>query len=225
MFSSHDLQPVDVCMASSTKRIAFHGKINPAARDCIVSFPGKYPELWNQAVQATENKEISVACDFAVDTASGLGQHASVPHLEGGCWCHTIYRVMAADYLSVVDVNELKPGDNEQELLDVKHADAEAMGQHLIIKRKQSESEWEEEVSQALVHAEELCTKNSGRAPSGCQWFEAWRLRVEEAVELNQTLHVFYFRDMCGKGKMKWQDLCNERARDIARKDTGLPNC
>ena len=207
------------------KRITFHGKINPGARACIVSFPGKYAELWDKAVQAAEDKApaFSMACVFLTDEASGLGQHASVPHLKGGCWCHTIYGDMQpSDYLLVVDVSELKAGENEQELLDFKHTGAEAMGQHLIIKRKQSQVEWQKEYSQALVHAEELCTKNSGRAPWGCQWFEAWRRRVEEAVELNQTLHVFYSRGMCGKGKMNWEDLCDQRARDIARKDTGL---
>ena len=178
-------------LASSTKRIAFHGKVNPGARDCIASFPGKYAELWDKAVQATEDEAaaFSLACVFLTDEASGLGQHASVPHLEGGCWCHTIYGdIPPLAYLSVVDVNELKAGDNEQELLDFKHADAEAMRQRLIIKRNQSQVEWQKEFSQALVHAAELCTKNSGRAPWGCQWFEAWRLRVEEAVKNHHRL-------------------------------------
>ena len=137
---------------------------------------------------------------FLTDKASGLGQHASVPHLKGGCWCHTIYGDMPASaYLLVVDVSELKAGENEQELLDIKHADAKAMGQHLIIKRNHSESGWGREFSQALVHAEDRCRKNNGRAPWGCQWFEAWRRRVEEAVELKQTLHVFYFEKKVGQ--------------------------
>ena len=210
---------------ASTKRIVFPGKINHDARDCIVSFPGKYPELWNQAAQAMEKTEFSfsLACYFLTDRASGLGEHVGVPHLKGGCWCHTIYgKMLPSAYLSVVDLNELKPGDNEQELLRFKLEDAETMGQHLIIKRNQSELEWQQEVSQALVHAEELCKENRFRAPWGCLWFEVWRRKVEEAVIFRQTLHVVYFRCQCGKGKMKWQDLCNERARDLARKDTGL---
>eukprot|EP00434_Breviolum_minutum_P040636 symbB.v1.2.036117.t1/scaffold5025.1/size31724/2 len=214
----------DCGLTSSTKRIAFHGKINPGARDCIASFPGKYNELWHKAVQEAEDEAsaFSLACVFLTDEASGLGQHASVPHLKGGCWCHTIYGDMPPSaYLSVVDVNKLKPGDNEQEHLDFKIADAEAMRQHLIIKRNQSKLEWQQELSQALVHAEELCKENSFRAPWGCQWFEAWRLRVEEALKNHQTLHVFYFEKKVGRGKMEWQDLCNEKARK-ARKDTGL---
>ena len=207
-----------------SRRIPFLGKINPRATDCIVSFPGKYAELWDKAVKATQDEEFpfSLANVFLTDKASGLGQHASVPHLEGGCWCHTIYGdTRPSAYLSVVDVEDIYSG-NEQDVLSSKFEDAKTMGQHLIIRRNQSELEWRRELSEALVYAEELCTKNSGRAPWGCQWFEAWRLCVEEAVRLNQTLHVFYFESKVGQGKMEWQDLCNERARDIARKDTGL---
>ena len=207
------------------KRIAFHGKINHGARDCIVSLPGICPELWDQAVYAVTNDApaLSLACVSLTDKASGLGQHAGVPDLKGGCWCHMIYGDMQpSDYLLVVDVNELQPGDNEQELLDFKRADAEAMGQHLIIKRDQSELEWQKELCEALVYAEELCRQNSGRAPWGCQWFEDWRVRVQEAVKNHQTLHVFYFEKKVGQGKMDWEDLCNEKARDIASKDTGL---
>ena len=214
----------DLGLASSTKRIAFHGKINPGARDCIASFPGKYNELWHKAVQEAEDEAsaFSLACVFLTDEASGLGQHASVPHLKGGCWCHTIYGDMPPlAYLSVVDVNELKPGDNEQEVLDFKFEDAKAMKQLLIIKRNQSKLEWQKEFSEALFHASELCKKNNGRAPWGCQWFEAWRMRVEEAVRNHQTLHVFYFESKVGQGKMKWEDLCNEKDRK-ARKDPGL---
>ena len=76
-----------------SRRIPFPGKINPGARDCVASFPGKYNELWDHAVRAMQDEQfsLSLACVFLTDEASGLGQHASVPHLKGGCWCHTIY--------------------------------------------------------------------------------------------------------------------------------------
>ena len=36
----------------ASDRVAFPGKINPDAKDCIVSFPGKYSAEWDAAVQA-----------------------------------------------------------------------------------------------------------------------------------------------------------------------------
>ena len=206
-----------------SRRIPFHGMINPRATDCIASFPGKYAELWDKVCKAAQDEELpfSLANVGLTDKASGLGQHASVPHLEGGCLCHTIYGdTRPSAYLSVVDVVQLDYC--EQDVLSFRFEDAKAMGQHLIIKRTQTELEWQIELSEALIYAEELWMQNRGRAPWGCQWFEAWRLRVEEAVSLNQTLHVLYYEDQIGKGKLAWEDLCNERAKETARRDTGL---
>ena len=42
------------------------------------------------------------------------------------------------------------------------------------------------------------------------------------AAELRQTLHDFYFEDGRGKGKMPGHLLANEKARQEARKDSGL---
>ena len=211
----------------ASNRIAFPGKINPAAKDCIVSFPGKYSAEWDAAVQAAmeETSTCSLACVFLTDTASGLGQHAKMPDKPEECWCHVIYGYHPASaYLSVVDVKdlELKQGETEATVLAFKEKDAKAMGQCLLIKRCQTELEWQIELAEALVHAEQLCYKNKGRAPWGCMWFEAWRKKVEEAVQLNQKLHVFYFKDKCGKGKLAWNQLRDTRAKEIARKDTGL---
>ena len=211
----------------ASKRIAFPGKINPDAKDCIVSFPGKYSAEWDEAVQAVreETSTCSLACVFLTDTASGLGQHAKLPNKPEECWCHVIYGYHPASaYLSVVDVNELqlKEGETEATVLAFKAEDAKAMGQCLLIKRCQTELEWQIELAEALVYAEQLCYKNKGRAPWGCMWFEAWRKKVEEAHRLNQRLHVFYFKDHCGKGKLAWNQLCDTRAKEAARKDTGL---
>ena len=211
----------------ASNRIAFPGKINPAAKDCIVSFPGKYSAEWDAAAQAAmeETSTCSLACVFLTDTASGLGQHAKLPDKPEECWCHVIYGYHPASaYLSVVDVKELqlKEGETEATALAFKEKDAKAMGQCLLIKRCQTELEWQIELAEALVHAEQLCYRNKGRAPWGCMWFEAWRKKVEEAVQLNQKLHVFYFKDQCGKGKLAWNQLCDTRAKETARKDTGL---
>ena len=211
----------------ASKRIAFPGKINPAAKDCIVSFPGKYSAEWDEAVKAVreETAICSLACVFLTDTASGLGQHAKLPDKPEECWCHVIYGYHPASaYLSVVDVKdlELKQDETEATVLAFKEKDAKAMGQCLLIKRYQTELEWQIELAEALVYAEQLCYKNKGRAPWGCMWFEAWRKKVEEAHQLNQRLHVFYFKDHCGKGKLAWNQLCDTRAKETAREDTGL---
>ena len=107
-------------------------------------------------------------------------------------------------------------------VLAFKEKDAKAMGQCLLIKRSQTELEWQIELAEALVYAEQLCYNNKGRAPWGCMWFEAWRRKVEEAVQLKQKLHVFYLKDQCGKGHLAWNQLCDRRAKERARKDTGL---
>ena len=211
----------------ASERIAFPGKINPRAKDCIVSFPGKYSAEWDAAVKAVreETSTCSLACVFLTDTASGLGQHAKLPDKPEECWCHVIYGYHPASaYLSVVDVKELqlKEGETEATVLAFKEKDAKAMGQCLLIKRCQTELEWQIELAEALVYAEQLCYKNKGRAPWGCMWFETWRQKVEEAVQLKQKLHVYYFKDQCGKGKLAWNQLCDTRAKETARKDTGL---
>lgn len=209
----------------ASERIAFPGKINPAAKDCIVSFPGKYSKEWDEAVEAVkeETSVCSLACVFLTDTASGLGQHANLPNKPEECWCHTIYgEFPASTYLSIVDVNELKPDEVEAEVLAFKDKDAKAMGQILLIKRDQTELQWEIELAEALVYAEQACHENKGRAPWGCMWFEEWRKKVEEAVLLKQQLHVFYFADSVGKGHVDWHQLCDTQATETARKDTGL---
>lgn len=214
----------------ASKRIAFPGKINSAALDCIVSFPGKYSEEWDTAVKTVTDTEAtgasaccSLACVFLTDRESGLGQHVDMPDKPGHCWCEVIYgRLPASAYLSVVNVNELHPGDDEQQVLAFKFADARAMGQELLVKRDQSELEWEREKAEALYNADQLCQENHGRAPWGCMWFESWRLKVEEAVQSGQTLHVFYFEGKVGKGKMAWHELSDQEAKDKARRDTGL---
>ena len=211
----------------ASNRVVFPGKINPDAKNCIVSFPGKYSAEWDAAVQAAreETSTCSLACVFLTDTASGLGQHATLPDKPEECWCHVIYGSHPASaYLSVVDVDELqlKEGETEATVLAFKEKDAKAMGQCLLIKRCQTELEWQIELAEALVYAEQLCSKNKGRAPWGCMWFEAWRRKVEEAVRLKQKLHVFYFKDQCGKGKLPWNQLCDTRAKESAREDTGL---
>ena len=207
----------------ASARVAFPGHISQSATDCVVSFPGKYSDLWDKAVSSvTQQDTFSLACVFLTDTASGLGRHAINPNTPGNCWCRQIYGpVPAATYLSVVQVSA-DESQNHDQTLAFKRADAEAMGQRLLIKQHQGDIEWEQELAEALQDAEVRCVENQCRAPWGCQWFEKWKQNVDRAAELHQTLHVFYFEDSKGKGKLPWELLANERARHDARKNSGL---
>ena len=207
----------------ASARVAFPGHISQSAKDCVVSFPGKYSKLWDKAVSsATEEDTFSLACVFLTDTVSGLGQHADCPETSGKCWCSQIYGpVPASTYLSVVEISADESQDHDQELA-FKRADAEAMGQRLLIKQHQGDIEWEQELTVALEDAEVRCVENQYRAPWGCQWFEEWKKNVDRAAELHQVLHIFYFENRKGEGKMPWELLANERARQEARKNSGL---
>ncbi|CAE7945374.1 unnamed protein product [Symbiodinium sp. KB8] len=207
----------------ASARVAFPGHISQSATDCVVSFPGKYSDLWDKAVSSvTQQDTFSLACVFLTDTASGLGRHAINPNTPGNCWCRQIYGpVPAATYLSVVQVSA-DESQNHDQTLAFKRADAEAMGQRLLIKKHQGDVEWEQELAEALQDAEVRCVENQCRAPWGCQWFEKWKQNVDRAAELHQTLHVFYFEHGKGKGKLPWELLANERARHDARKTSGL---
>ena len=207
----------------ASARVAFPGHISRSAADCVVSFPGKYSDLWDKAVSSVARVDaFSLACVFLTDRASGLGLHANNPETPGKCWCQQIYgRVPASTYLSVVEISTDESANHDQTLA-FKRADADAMGQRLLIKQHQTDIEWEQELAEALQDAEVRCIENQDRAPWGCQWFEEWARNVGRAAELRQTLHVFYFEDGRGKGKMPWHLLANEKARQEARKDSGL---
>ncbi|CAE6969453.1 GIP, partial [Symbiodinium sp. CCMP2456] len=209
----------------ASKRIAFSGQVNDNARDCIVSFPGKYSEEWDQAVQvATTQDAFSLACVFLTDRASGLGVHCDNPNAPGQCWCRAIYgHLPPSTYISVVD---MRPEMQESQApidLEFKRADAKAMGQCLVIREEQhGELDWKLKLSDAEEDARARCAANRGRAPWGCRWFEDWRRNVHKAAELKQTLHVFYFRGLKGQGKMTWDELPSAEAKARVRQQSGL---
>ena len=109
-----------------------------------------------------------------------------------------------------------------EETLEFRKADAEAMGQLLLIKRDQSELDWQQELSEALQKAEARCLEHRARAPWGCQWFEKWRRNLERAVQLKQELHVFYFEGRTGQGKISWHELCRDEVRERVCSQSGL---
>ena len=206
----------------SAKRISFPGKIHKDARDCIVSFPGKYGAQWDDAVLTVrDGSACSMACVFLADKESGLGEHADKPEEPGECWCKALYGQLPAQaYLSVLDHSHevLSP-----EAVAVREADAAAMGQILVVRhQRMMDFQWHIKFARAAKDAEDRCRTNLGRAPWGCRWFEEWRKNVEQAVELGQTLHVFYFEGKVGTGKLSWEQLSSNRAVQEARQDTGL---
>ena len=215
----------------ASKRVAFPGHINQKAAKCIVSFPGKYSELWDEAVssvttqaETTGKGAWSLACVFLTDAASGLGQHAENPDEPGKCWCHNLYgRVPASTYLSVVEV---EPGQIDspanRQMLAFKRRDAQAMGQLLVVKSDQSDIEWQKQLVEATNKAEDLCSGKDGRAPWGCQWFQEWKQNLDLAVDLKQELHVFYFEGRKGQGKLAWKKLSDDSAKARARQHSGL---
>ena len=209
----------------NAKRIAFPGKINLLADDCIVSFPGIYSQEWDTAVAvASEQQACSLACVFLTDTASGLGQHVSNPDSPGNCYCKALYgSVPVETYLCEVDLSNEVAIDQQQ--LAFKKADAKAMGQLLLIRHSHTTLlEWKEEKAAARRTAYKLWQENEGRAPWGCAWFHLWKENVDQAVERNQSLHVFYFKGRVGAGKVSWDELADEDTRKKAREGGGLGN-
>ena len=99
----------------ASKRIEFPGQIDGFAKDCVVSFPGKYSHEWDRAVRlsAGGSGAVSLACVFLTNRNSALGEHCLNPETPGECWCQAIYGpVPASTYLSVV---EFDPHDNGQQ--------------------------------------------------------------------------------------------------------------
>ncbi|CAE7200134.1 unnamed protein product [Symbiodinium sp. CCMP2592] len=204
------------------KRIAFPGQMNPTSQHCIVSFPGKYAEEWDGAVRMAQVRSgaPSLACVFLTDEASGLGKHAENPERPGECWCQALYgSVPAAAYISIVE--DIKTMTEEE--LHFRHQDATAMGQILLIRAdSQDDAQWRDAKREAVLKAEQACKDNKGLAPWGCVWFEEWKVNVSKAVDLGQKLHVFYFENKVGEGKLAWDDLANETVVKKARETSGL---
>ena len=75
-------------LLSSTK-ISYPGNIKDAEGvECIVSFPGRYPDGWLECVEGSH--DMSVACVFLCDKGDGLGKHAPEDDCQK-CYCKDIY--------------------------------------------------------------------------------------------------------------------------------------
>eukprot|EP00435_Cladocopium_sp_Y103_P051084 s1934_g15.t1 len=180
----------------NTGDVTYGGHIREGTDECYVSFPGKYASGWDALTKERHN--YSVACVFLCTPEDGLGQH----HREeafGPCLCHTIYGERSYKefgYLKVV------PGtltDDEVTLEEEKAKCTKAV----VIRADASK--------EAKDHAEKKAKEaweNNGKVASwGCQWFQEWKRKVQEAVRLKQRLKVVFFPGEVGQGKVPWKDL------------------
>ena len=80
------------CALISSTQISYHGHLKEEeGAECIVSFPGRYPDGWLECVQGSH--DMGVACVFLCGKEDGLGEHAIDPDDGANCYCHKIYGV------------------------------------------------------------------------------------------------------------------------------------
>ena len=61
------------------------------------------------------------------------------------------------------------------------------------------------------LHGDCWCTPLYGeQKPWGCLWWELWVANVETAVQFNAELHVYFFENACGRGKVNNFDTAGE---------------
>ena len=187
-----------------TGNISFRGRILDKAKECFVSFPGKYASGWDALIDEKAKHKQSIACVFLCTPESGFGQHAQDPtKAEGVCYCREIYgdrderfRHEQLGYLKVLP----KGTDEVQE----KKAREKAHCTNTVVIREDAS---DEEVKKAVQEAKEACKNNDNKASWGCAWFEEWKKNVTKAVELGQQLRVVFFPGQVGRGKVAWKDL------------------
>ena len=187
-----------------TGNINFRGRILDKAKECFVSFPGKYASGWDALIDEKAKHEQSIACVFLCTPESGLGQHSEDPDsAEGACYCRAIYgdrderfRHKQLGYLKLLRKGTDKVQE-EEETWKAQYTGA------VVIREDASE----EELKKAEQKAKEACKKNGNRASWGCAWFEEWKQNVAKAVELGQQLNVVFFPGQVGQGKVAWKDL------------------
>ena len=187
-------------VVEDTGNIDFRGRIVDEAKECFVSFPGKYASGWDALIDEKAKHEQSIACVFLCTPQNGLGQHSQDPDsAEGVCYCRKIYGIR--DHKQLGYLKLLRKGtDKVQE--EEERQKAQYTGAVVI-----REDASEEELKKAEQEAKEACIKNDNRASWGCAWFEKWKENVTKAVELGQQLKVVFFPGQVGQGKVAWEDL------------------
>ena len=176
---------------------SFHGEIKEGARDCYVSFPGKFLSGWDALINPNAIHKQSVACVFLCDSEDGLGKHAVNPEDEsGGCYCRTIYGERDFEQFGYLHI--LPKGCREDQEKRARQ-NAESTGAIVV--------HHYEDMEKARQNARKVWESRQKTASWGCAWFQKWKERVEEAVRLKQNLKVVYFPFQVGLGKVQWKDL------------------
>ena len=190
-------------MMEDTGNINFRGRIVDKAKECFVSFPGKYASGWDALIDEKAKHEQSIACVFLCTPESGLGKHLKDPDsAEGACYCRAIYG--DRDHKQLGYLKLLRKGTDK-----VQEEEERQKAQYtktVVIREDASE----EELKKAEQEAKEACIKNDNKASWGCAWFEEWNKNVTKAVELGQQLNVVFFPGQVGQGKVAWKDLPKE---------------
>ena len=194
-------------VVEDTSNIAFPGRILDEAKECVVSFPGKYASGWDALIDENSLQSHSIACVFLCTPQSGLGQHAQDPEqAEGLCYCHKIYgpRDKHTRHKQLGYLKLLRKGTGEIQEEEEKRR-AKYTGAVVI-----REGASKEELKKADQEAKKACEQNGNKASWGCAWFDKWVQNVDKAVQLGQELKVVYFPGQIGQGNVDWKDLPKE---------------
>ena len=190
-------------VVEDTGNIVFPGRIVEKAKECFLSFPGKYASGWDALIDEKAQHEQSVACVFLCTPESGLGQHSQDPaEAKGVCYCRKIYG--DRDHKQLGYLKLLRKGTDEVQEEEEKQ---KAQSTKAVVIREDASKE---ELKKAEQEAKEAWEKNKKRASWGCAWFEKWKENVDKAVKLDQQLKVVYFLGQVGQGKVAWKDLPKE---------------
>ena len=190
-------------VVEDTGNIDFPGRIVEKAKECFLSFPGKYASGWDALIDEKAQHEQSVACVFLCTPESGLGQHSQDPtEAKGVCYCRKIYGDRDHKQLSYLKL--LRKGTDKVQEEEEKQ---KAQYTNTVVIREDASKE---ELKKAEQEAKEAWEKNGKKASWGCAWFEKWKENVDKAVKLDQKLKVVYFPGQVGQGKVAWKDLPKE---------------
>ena len=190
-------------VVEDTGNIDFPGRIVDEAKECFVSFPGKYASGWDALIDEKAKHAQSIACVFLCTPESGLGQHSQDPaEAKGVCYCRKIYG--DRDHKQLGYLKLLRKGTDE---VQEKNAKEKARSTKTVVIREDAS---EEALFFAEQEAKEAWEKNGKRASWGCAWFEKWKENVTKAVDLGQQLKVVFFPGQVGQGKVAWEDLPKE---------------
>eukprot|EP00438_Fugacium_kawagutii_P015121 Skav214612 [mRNA] locus=scaffold57:1027803:1034922:- [translate_table: standard] len=208
---------------------SYLGKIDPAAKVCWVSFPGKFQEAWESLI--SKHNEDSVACVFLDDPEHGLGHHHHPdPQNPEKCLCEEIYG--KRDYKALGYLLEKKPLTERERQTWVERA--EAMHAHLEFLDTQFklgdsvEAFWDDNntfVKAAILQAPD--TESGERDMT-------WRVQCKKSGSAFDTIRVRHTTDIFEKLLMEFgeeglKELCENaigikvQAVEETRLATGAP--